>query len=425
MIRPMEYQKEALCDFSTRFVGVSGGKRSGKSRMITCLKSIIHSSMHPGKTCVVASPTFGMTRRNLLPIYRQMALELNLDIDGLNTKSPSELKIRWGREVSTIILDCSIENSGRLNGLTLSGAFIDECDKARPEDAKLFVEECIFRVSDPYPGQRAQVHITSAPETNGYMAEFFEDGTKTDRKCYRWSMFDNAMLSDEYKQSILDSIPAKLHAGWIRGEWMYNSDGLVYDCYDPTENHTDLTLTSIGEFEKVHVCWDINDGGTSVVLAVRRGPFMYVLDEWVKMPHTEAVIKKVKQQPWASRAILTCDPACTQIFPYIQQSGLEHRIMRAAPEIEHRVTAVNLRFGTQSMLDGHLRKHLLVNTKRCKVLNKCLMRQGFINGKPDKKTFIEAAGTDISGPLDALGYLVYREFPYNPKTPTRQVALRT
>lgn len=415
-ISPMPYQQEALCDYDTRFLGVSGGKRSGKTRMITCLKSIILSSLHPGKIGVVASPVYGMTRRNLLPQYRALALELGLDIKGLEVAAPNKLEITWGDKTSTIILDVTIENYGRLNGPSLAWVCVDEADKARYEDMKAFIEEATFRISDPYPGRSAQINITGAPELNGFMGEFFIENSAPDKKLYTWSMMDNELLSDEYKQSILATIPLNKQEGWVHGRPMYNSDGLVYDSYDPTKNHIDFTIHDVKPLEKIQVCWDINDGGTSVVIGVRRGPFLIIFDEWMGMKDTEAVISKVKQQPWASRAVLSCDPASTQVFTYIHKSGLEHQIMRSAPEVAHRVTAVNLRFGTSSMFEAGIeRPHLLINTKRCKILNRCLTRQGYINGAPDKKTKIEEAKTDISGPIDSLGYLVYREFPYAAK----------
>jgi hypothetical protein len=142
------------------------------------------------------------------------------------------------------------------------------------------------------------------------------------------------------------------------------------------------------------------------------------------MKDTEAVIERVKKQPWVKQAVLSCDPACTQVFTYIHKSGLKHQIMKSAPEVEHRVTAVNLRMGTQSMYEGKMLRHWLINTKMCPVLNKCAMRQGYINGAPDKKTKIEQAGTDISGPLDAIGYKTYRDFPYDPKGPAKPITLR-
>ena len=432
-VTPMSYQAEALTDFTTRFLGVSGGKRSGKSRMMSVYHAIMLSSIHPGKPGLVASPIYGMTRRNLLPLFREAAENLGISIEGLSVKSPDCLKIRWGDQVSTIWLDCTIENYGRLNGLSLAWACVDEVDKARFEDVEAFIEELIIRISNPYPGKTAQICMTGAPELNGYLAEFFIEKSAPNKKLHKWSMMQNEMLSDEYKQSILDTIPTNKQAGWVHGEFMYNADGLVYDEYDPVENHTDLTIADIHPFETIDATWDINDGGCNVYFSVRRGNHDFTFLEWAKQQSTKHVLDKIGKQKWSPQVVLTCDPACTQVLPYIQRATdingnlLRSKIMTAAPEIEWRVTAMNIRFGTKAPINGkgsELKRLHLVNTKVCKVLNRCLMRQGYIKGEPDKKTWIEDAGTDISGPVDGVGYRVYRDWPYNPREPNKKITMR-
>jgi hypothetical protein len=402
------YQDEALLDIDTPIIGVAAGKRSGKSHVVICMKALYLSSLHPGKDILVASPTFGMTRRNLIPIFRRLTREMNLDVTGLEVKGPSNFTVRWGDKVSTIHLDVTIENCERMNGMSLAAVFADEIDMARHEDALNFLEEALIRLSDPYPGRRAQLNICGAPELNGAMAEYFLENPSPDKKLFVWSLMQNQCVSDEYKQRVIATIPASKQRGWVYGEFMFNTDGLVYEDFDPDLNMKALDYSEVKANEDIHVSWDINDGGTSVVIGVRRGNYFFIIDEWMKMAHTKAVLDKVKKQPWANQAVITCDPACTQVFAYIVESGLRFRIMRAAPEIEHTVTAVNGRFCTA----GGAR--FLFIHPRCKVLKKCLMRQSYINGVPDKKTPIPEAGTDISGPIDALRYLVYREYPFFP-----------
>lgn len=433
VLDPQPYQMEALLDISTRFLGVMAGKRSGKSREISVLKAIFLSSLHPGKPGIVASPVYGMTRRNLVPIFKMYNEKYNLGIKGLNSKAPSTLEINWGPHTSTIHLDVTIENFSRLNGLSLAWACVDECDLARRVDMEAFAEELVIRISDPYPKQTAQINFTGAPELNGWMAEFFIEKMTPNKKLFKWSMFQNEMLSEEYKQSILDTIPECKRPGWVMGEPMYNSDGLVYVDYDPVENHTDLTINDIHPFEKIDATWDINQGGCNVYFSVRRGQHDFTFLEWAKVHSTEKVLERIAKQPWAKQVVLTCDPACTQVLPYIQKAKtvdgtlIPSKIMSAAPEIEWRVTAMNIRFGTKKPINGpgseQKRLHL-INTKVCKVLNRCLMRQGYIKGEPDKKTWIEDAGTDISGPLDGVGYRVYRDWPYNPNNPSQPISIR-
>lgn len=423
-ISPMEHQVSALTDFSTRFLGVSGGKRSGKTRMITVMKAIMLTSLHPGKPGLIASPTFGMTRRNIIPLFREIAEELGIEIDGLGVKAPGTLTIKWGELISTIHLDVTIENPARLNGMSLAWAICDEVDMARFEDAQAFVEELTIRVSNPYPGQNAQVILTGAPELNSFLGEFFIENPAPDRKLYTWSMLDNHLLSEEYIQSIIKNIPASKREAWVHGRFMYDGDGLVYSDFDPVLNHTDLTINDLHPSEKIWVSFDINAGGMNPLLCVNRGAFSFVIDEWPKMASTSAVIDKVLLQPWAKRAIITCDPASQALQPYIQKSGLEMRIMKAAPLVDWRVTAVNIGFGTEAPYSpGVEKRKLLINTNKCKVLVKCLGRQKYVKGSPDKKTFVAEAGTDISGPLDSLGYFYYLCHPFQPNGMTKPIRM--
>ena len=344
---------------------------------------------------------------------------------GLTSQAPGTLYIKWGDKISTIHLDVSIENFGRLNGLSLAWACVDEADKSRRESMDAFFEELIIRISDPYPGRNAQINVTGAPELNGWLAEFFNDNSAEDRKLFKWSMMQNKMLSEQYKLSILSTIPKSKQPAWVHGEFMHNSDGLVYDEYDPILNNTNLTISDLHEQEDIWVTWDINNGGCNAYALVHRGKFTFIIKEWPKLQSTDAVIEKVKMQPWAHRAILTCDPACTQVFPYIQKSNLKHKIMTAAPPIEWRVTSMNIGFGTEAEYSpGVFKRRLLVNVKECKILNKCLMRQGYIKGVPDKKTWISEANTDISGPLDGVGYAYYYMHPFRADGIRKQISIR-
>lgn len=405
----MKHQHDFVFDVTTPFIGFMGGMRMGKS-VSAVHHAILLSALHRGKMGALLSPTFGMTQRNLVPIFRTLAEKYNLDIKGLDTSRPSILQIRWGDDISTISLEVSAENHDRLNGMTLAWAGLDEADKCAQDTANLAVEQMTFRVSDPtkpYPGQ---IFITSTPEGHGFMAEFFIEKANQKKKLYSAAMTDNYLLSPEYIENVLATIPAHKRPAYVQGLPITFNTDVVYEDYDDELNNTTMTINDAKDTDIIHVSFDINDGGTSCVIAFDRDNKRYVVDEWMKMKSTEAVMTRVKQQPWAKQALITCDPASTQVFPYIVKEGLRHKIMQSAPEIAWRVTSVNTRF-----CDGNGNRHLFINKQKCKILNKCLTNQTYVNGIPDKKTKIPDAGTDISGPVDALGYLIYRDFPFRPR----------
>ena len=414
----MKHQIPFVFDVTTPIVGFMGGMRMGKS-VASCHKAIYLSALHRGKTGVLLSPTAGMNKRNLVPIFRDLNERYKLGIDGLQHVSPSLLRIKWGDKISTISLECSAENHDRLNGMTLAWAGLDEADKCAQDTAQIAVEQMLFRTSDPtspYPGQ---VFITSTPEGHSFMADYFIDQMNSMKKLYSAAMTDNYLLTPQYIEKILAQIPAHKRSSYVQGLPINFNSNTVYADYDDELNDTTLTVADILPTDTVHVSFDLNLWGTCVVIAIDRGGKRHIIDEWMAMRDAEAVLERVKKQYWANNALVTCDPACTAVFTYIHKSGIKHKIMTSAPIIDHRVTAVNRRF-----CDGNDRRHLLVNRRTCKILVKCLTNQVAVNGAPDKKTKIAEAGTDISGPLDALGYLIYRDFPFRPDNIRKQISIR-
>ena len=413
----MPHQTGFVFDTKTPIIGFMGGMRMGKS-VASVHHAILLSAIHRGKHGALLSPTFGMNNRNIIPIFRDLNERYRLGIGGLDVKAPSILELNWDGAISTIHLGVSAENHDRLNGMTLAWAGLDEADKCPPEIAALAVEQMGIRTSDPtapYPGQ---IFITSTPEGHSFMADYFIDNANPMKKLYTASMTDNYFLSQAYITRMLETIPSHKRAAYINGEPISFNVASVYPDFDNLLNDSPLTPADITHSDVVHVSFDLNLGGMSVVIAIDREGRRHVIDEWMKLKDTMEVMTRVTAQPWARQAVITCDPACTQVFPYIQKSGLRHRVMSSAPPIDWRITAVNARF-----CDGNGNRHLLINRRRCKVLVKCLINQAYVNGQPDKKTLIPEAGTDVSGPVDALGYLIYRDFPYSPRGAAR-VAMR-
>lgn len=404
----MPHQEGFVFDLETPIIGFMGGMRMGKS-VAAVHHAILLSAVHAGKAGALLSPTFGMTQRNLVPIFRELNQKYDLKIEGLDVRAPSQLSIRWGDKVSTIYLSVSAENHDRLNGMSLAWAGLDEADKAPPDVVELAVEQMGIRTSNPtapYPGQ---VFITSTPEDSGFMASYFIEKDNEMKHLYKAAMTDNITLDAAYIERMLETIPAHKRQAYINGEPIFLSDDQVYTDYDDVLNHTDFTEKDLTVNDPVYVSFDINDGGMSVVCFTVRDKTAIVFKEFMGLKDTMVVLNTIKAQPWVHRVILTCDPASTQVFPFIRDSGIKHRIMMKAPEVAHRVHAVNRKF-----CDASGKRTLLINKNTCKILHKALIRQKYVNGVPDKKTKLLEAKTDVSGPLDALGYGIFLLFPYNP-----------
>ena len=203
----MEYQEEFVFDTHHSEQGFTGGFRTGKS-VAAVHKSIYLSALHRGKAGALLSPTYGMTKRNILPIFRKLRELYNLQIEGLSSANPAAIYIKWGDKVSTIHLDISAENHERLNGVSLAWAGLDEADKCiNPEVAETAWMQMGSRLSDTVPGEKGIRFATSTPEGFGFMYNTFaemdpnltpDEATvkKRENHLYTASMLDNYMLPE-------------------------------------------------------------------------------------------------------------------------------------------------------------------------------------------------------------------------------------
>jgi hypothetical protein len=419
----MPYQQPFVYDVTTPIIGFNGGMGMGKS-VASVNHAFVLSAIHAGKEGALLSPTFGMTQRNLVPLFRKLAEQTGVEIHGLKSKKPDVLEIKWGNKTSTIHLSVSAENHDRFNGMNLAWAGLDEADKCKPEEVVLAVEQMEFRVRDavnPYP---AQIFITSTPEGQAFMYDYFVLNDNEFKKLYRAKTADNYMLSPSYLTRLRKAIPKHKQEAYFNGEFVSLTDGSVYRCYDSMHNKTDLTINDMTDGDALWASFDLNYGGMScVVFLVRqvgKKKMVYVVKEYMGILDTKVLLDKLKAELPIDKLWITCDPACTQALPIIKDSGLKQRIMTSSPPIEWRVTAVNNKFSNP--LDE--KPELFVNPRTCPVINKCLLMQQYINGEPDKKTKIPEAKTDVSGPVDALGYGMYLLFPYNPPGNSRPIKLR-
>lgn len=404
----MPHQEAFVYDVTTPIIGFAGGMRMGKS-VSAVHHAIVLSAIHAGKEGALLSPTYGMTTRNLVPIFRMLNIKYNLGITGLDAKNPDELLITWGDQISKIHLGVSAENHDRLNGLTLAWAGLDEADKCSLSDVSLAVEQMGIRCSDPvhpYPGQ---VFITSTPEGQAFMYDYFVRENDDDKVLYKARMADNYLLSPKYIERLLRQIPAHKHGAYLNGDFVSLTDGGVYKSYDSDLSKSSLTLADLQDTDHLWASFDLNYGGMSCVVALIRGKEVHIIKEYMAVLDTQVLLTKLKDTlPW-ERLKITCDPACTQALSTIKESKIKSHIMMASPVIEYRVTSVNNKF-----LNGKDERTLFINPKTAPVLNKCVLMQQYLNGIPDKRTKIPEAKTDISGPCDALGYLIYLLYPYNP-----------
>lgn len=423
----MEYQEAFVFDTQHSEQGFTGGFRTGKS-VAAVHKSIYLSALHRGKAGALLSPTYGMTKRNILPIFRVLKEKYKLKIEGLSSANPSQLFIYWGDKFSTIHLDISAENHDRLNGVSLAWAGLDEADKCiNPEVAETAWMQMGSRLSETAPGEKGIRFATSTPEGFGFMySTFCEDNPdltpeelvkrRSEVHLYTASMLDNYTLPESYVEQQLRSLPKHLHKPYILGEFTNINKNVVYVEYDRDLSHTGLTLADMKPGEVLHVGMDFNNNGMSAVGFIIRGDVAHCIYENIGALNTKALAAKMAIDLKGINFVVYPDPACIQNksssdntdLVILRQHQFKIQLMSTHPEVQDRVNSVNARFCN---IKGERR--MLVNRLKCPLTVKALLLQTYdTSGVPQKRVKLPGTtATQIDGPLDALGYAVFTLWP--------------
>lgn len=412
----MPYQEDFVFDTAHAEQGFTGGFRTGKS-VAAVHKAIFLSALHVGRAGALLSPTYGMSKRNLLPIFRKVKQQYNLNINGLSNANPSAIEIVWGNKPSTIYLDISAENHDRLNGVSLAWAGLDEADKCNtPEVAELAWMQMGSRLSDPAPGEIGIRFATSTPEGFGFMYSTFAEKTDAQKKLTVVSMMENYMLPESYVESQLRSLPRHLHKPYINGEFTNINKNVVYVEYDRDLSDTILTLNDLRDGETLHVGIDFNNNGMSAVGFIIRDGVGHIVYECIGSMNTKALCTKMAADLANRKFVCYPDPACIQNksssdntdLIILRQFGFRIQLMNIHPEVQDRVNSVNARFNNIKN-----ERRLFVNKRTCPLTVKALLQQVYdSSGVPQKKQKLAGTtATQVDGPLDALGYGVFTLWP--------------
>ena len=159
--------------------------------------------------------------------------------------------------------------------------------------------------------------------------------------------------------------------------------------------------------DMIYAGCDFNVGTCFIEICIRRGDVFHFLDEYhVKDTPTIATRLQEQYAQHIERGLLTVVPdaaskhrtttnASESDLAILKRSGLRIKVQNANPLVEDRVNAVQM-----LLLNNRLRIH-----PSCKYLIRALETQTYnTKGTADK------SGTgldDKSGPVDAMGYVIY------------------
>ncbi len=252
-------------------------------------------------------------------------------------------------------------------------------------------------------GRNPQLAVASTPEGYGWMWSTFVEQEHEDRHLIRAKTTDNPHLPAGFVESLYRNYDSQLIASYIEGQFTNLTNTAVYSYFDRDVHWTDQTIQAD---DRLFIGIDFNIGACFCLVVIRRGEDFHVVAEHAPKDTPDVVRFLSETYPdhlTAGNLVVIPDAASKQRsttnakesdLSLLRKGGFVVKVQSANPAIEDRVNAINVL----------LRANKLRIHSTCRYLTKAMEQQIYAkNGKPEKGT---GGITDISGPVDALGYAI-------------------
>ena len=370
-----------------RWRGLFGGTGSGKT-YAGVLEDIYWAINYPGVEGAVFEPTFGMIKRNVVPILDSVLGHPFYDSPYIDHYNRGDMLITWtpgiapnGSMKQSKTWLSSLDDPERAEGQSLDYAHIDEARLVRHMDTALKVVQRRLRGSATTRGLGYPIGawVTTTPnEPGSTLHQFFEDPElrNPESQVYRMSLFDNkdnlptgyinevvrAHKGGEYDRFVL-GLFATVDAGILRFDYTVHvihdfqtADGVVYvnEQDEPVQHHGSLKAYSYGHdfgwtnpAAQVVIGWD-GDGRA------------YALDEFYKSqsPEEELIASAYELQGIYMEGDWWCDPSEPRTIDKLLQAGITARPYKGKREDGIR------ELGSRLRLQGDGRYRLYIH-RRC------------------------------------------------------------
>ena len=383
----------------TRFRVVVAGRRFGKTHL--AIRELCYWARIPEQNVWYVAPTYKQSK-NI--VWRKLKKRLQ-ELNWAEKINESELSIVL-KNASIISLK-GADNYDSLRGVGLDGIVLDEFADIAPE---AWFETLRPTLSDT--GGKA-LFIGTPKGIGNWAYELYQNSLDDPKhwSSYQFTTIDGGRVPEE------EIIQAQkdLDERTFRQEYMATFEtfsGRIYYSFDRANNVREVETLNT---DVIYTGWDFNIDPMSVIIAVRKGDNLYVIDE-IRMysSNTQEAITEIQARYPRSRIWAYPDPASRQRktsaggstdLIQLQNAGLVVKCPHAHTPIRDRINAVNSR-----LCDSLGERHLFISPK-CKHTIEGLERQTYKDGssQPDKDT-----GYDHM--MDALGYMVDYMFPVRKDT---------
>ena len=390
--------QKTIANSPKRFRTAICGRRFGKTFL--AIRELAKYARVPNSRCWYIAPTRGQGKGI---VWEQLKLRL----DSLN----------WIAKTNESDLTITLVNGSEI---TIKSADAGERMRGFSVD---------FAVFDEFGDMSGDVWTAVRPTLSDKEGHAFFIGTpKGGRSSWAYDIYNNALSNDDWasftyttldggrvSEEEIESAKKDLDAKTFQQEYLatwVDSAGRIYYSFDRAHNVREVNDLNT---DVIYTGWDFNIDPMSIVIAVRRGDDLYVIDE-IRMysSNTQEAVEEVRaryprSKIWAypdsaSRQRKTSAGGSTDLIQ-LQNAGFIVKCPHSHTPVRDRINAVNSR-----LCDSLGVQHLFISAN-CKHTIEGLERQTYKEGtsQPDKDS-----GYDHM--MDALGYMVDYQFPITKAT---------
>ena len=387
--------QQSIVESPARFRVVVAGRRFGKTHL--AIRELCYHARQPNKECWMIAPTYRQVKQI---VWRKLKHRLQ-DLNWAKKINESELTILL-KNGSTISLK-GADNADSLRGVGLDFVV---CDEFADIDPEAWYEVLRPTLAD----KQGSALFIGTPKGMGNWAHdlYTMPEDNPDWASFQYTTVEGGNVLPEE----IESAKRDLDERTFRQEFLATFEtyaGRIYYSFDRKSN-TQPPIEGTIDLSVLYTGWDFNIDPMSVVIAVRKGDTLYVIDE-IRMfsSNTQEAVDEIKSRYPTSKIWAYPDPAARQRktsaggatdITILQNAGFLVKVPHSHTPVRDRINAVNSR-----LCDAKGIRYLFIHPK-CKYTIEGLERQTYKEGTttPDKDS-----GYDHQ--MDALGYMVDYLFP--------------
>lgn len=393
-----DIQKNILSD-DTRFVVLVAGRRFSKT--FIAINSLAKHARHPNRKCMYVAPTYRMARQIAWEDLKTMLRERNW-IKKINESNLEIILVN-----GSIIMMRSADNKDSIRGIGLDYVVIDEA-----ADIPGLQETWQAVIRPTLSDREGDAMIIGTPKGKGFLFDLFNNAkTAKDWKSYQYTTAQGGQVSEEeLAQARLDlderTYKQEYEAGWVEFA------GSIY--YSFGDHNIVQKPVPLANGSQIHIGWDFNISPQCVVIAYKSTTGLHIFDEIeIYGSDTQEMCNEIRQRypdcryiayPDASGARRQTSSGGLSDHIIIQNAGFKLITGSKNPPVKDRIASVNSVLKADNI-------RLTIDPKCSKIING-LRKHTYKEGtrQPEKD-----GATDFSHFNDALGYMIYANYPVRPE----------